>query len=253
MATLLKAAIEYANEILHFIVKDRVDMIGYSGQANFVTRFSLFYQELIHSACLGGASWKPVLPVSRLYGETLNYPLGVADFKKYSGVPFNLEEWRKINFFIDMNLLDERGRYNYPRLKELNKFKDTKINTKNYKEIWSDFCDVYVNSTGRAQMVTYIFCAGNIENIFALVNDSYAVKNGESIIANRDKKLKLTIYVDGVECSDFSFTQSSPEYGTINKQKAVLTLKATNQNKRGSVIKIKTNDNKYFMSLKWHN
>ena len=139
VAALLKDVIEYTNEILQLNVKDRVDMIGYSGKANFVTRFSLFYPELMHSACAGGASWTPALPVTRLYSETLKYPLGTADFKNYSGVSFNIEEWRKINFFIDMGLLDERGSYNHPRLKELNKFKDIKLTTKNYKEIWSDF------------------------------------------------------------------------------------------------------------------
>lgn len=293
VAALLKDVIEYTNEILQLNVKDRVDMIGYSGEANFVTRFSLFYPELMHSACAGGASWTPALPVTRLYSETLKYPLGTADFKNYSGVSFNIEEWRKINFFIDMGLLDERGSYNHPRLKELNKFKDIKLTTKNYKEIWSDFCDVYVNSTERAQMVTYhyvghsanykdyvaflianrsddfnpltefsskvtyktasgTYSAGDIPNIFALVNDSYAVKSGDSIIGNKDNKFKLTIYVDGVPCSDFTFTQSSPEYGTIDKQKAVLSLKDTKQNKRGSKILIKANDNKYYMTLKWH-
>lgn len=217
VAALLKDVIEYTNEILQLNVKDRVDMIGYSGEANFVTRFSLFYPELMHSACAGGASWTPALTVTRLYSETLNYPLGTADFKNYSWVLFNIEEWRKINFFIDMGLLDERGSYNYPRLKELKIFKDIKLNTKNYKEIWSDFCEVYVKSTERAQMVTYHYVghsanykdyvafliankgndftpltefsskvtyktasgthsAGDIPNIFALVNDSYAVK-----------------------------------------------------------------------------
>lgn len=192
-----------------------------------------------------------------------------------------------------MGLLDERGSYNHPRLKELNKFKDIKLTTKNYKEIWSDFCDVYVNSTERAQMVTYhyvghsanykdyvaflianrsddftpltkfsskvtyktasgTYSAGEIPNKFALVDDSYAVNNGDSIIGNKDNKIKLTIYVDGVPCSDFTFTQSSPEYGTIDKQKAVLSLKDTKQNKRGSKILIKANDNKYYITLKWH-
>ena len=56
VAALLKDVIEYTNEILQLNVKDRVDMIGYSGKANFVTRFSLFYPELMHSACAGGAS-----------------------------------------------------------------------------------------------------------------------------------------------------------------------------------------------------
>ena len=36
----------------------------------------------------------------------------------------------------------------------------------------------------------------------------------------------------------------------LNKQKAVLTFKATKQNKRGSKILIKTNYNKYHMNLK---
>ena len=80
---------------------------------------------------------------------------------------FNLEEWRNINFFIDMGLLDERGSYNHPRLKELNKFKDIKLTTKNYKEIWSDFCDVYANSTERAQMVIYHY-VGHIANFSRL-------------------------------------------------------------------------------------
>lgn len=56
-------------------------MIGYSGEANFVTRFSLFYPELMHSACAGGSSWTPALPVTRLYSETLKYPLEITDLK----------------------------------------------------------------------------------------------------------------------------------------------------------------------------
>lgn len=96
------------------------------------------------------------------------------------------------------------------------------------------------------------YSAGDIPNIFALVNDTFAVKSGDSIIGNKDNKFKLTIYVDGVPCSDFTFIQLSPEYGTIYKQKAVLSLKATKQNKRGSKILIMTNANKYFMNLKWH-
>ena len=154
-ARILMDAIIFSKENLHLEIKDKVDMIGYSGEANFVTRFSLFYPELMHSACAGGGSWAPALPVSRLYGEILNYPLGIADFKRYSGKPFNLEEWRKINFYIDMGNLDGRGSYYYGRIKELNKFKNIKLTNKHFKEIWEDFCDFYIKSTTRAQMVTY--------------------------------------------------------------------------------------------------
>lgn len=41
------------------------------------------------------------------------------------------------------------------------------------------------------------------------------MNNGDSIVGNKDNKFKLTIYVDGVPSSDFTFTQSSPESGTI--------------------------------------
>ena len=155
VAAILTDTIKYVKENLNLEIKDRVDMIGYSGEADFVTRFSLFYPELMHSACAGGGSWAPALPVSRLYGEKLNYPLGIADFERYSGKPFNLEEWRKINFYIDMGNLDARGSYYHGRINELNKFKNIKLTNKHFKEIWEDFCDVYIKSTTRAQMVTY--------------------------------------------------------------------------------------------------
>ena len=51
--------------------------------------------------------------------------------------------------------------------------------------------------------------AGDIPNIFSLVNDSYTVNKGDSIIGNRYNKFKLTIYVEGVPCSDFTFTHNS--------------------------------------------
>lgn len=155
VAAILTDTIKYVKENLNLEIKDRVDMIGYSGEANFVTRFSLFYPELMHSACAGGGSWAPALPVSRLYGEILNYPLGISNFKRYSGKTFNLEKWKNINFYIDMGNLDGRGSYYYGRIKELNKFKNIKLTNNHFKEIWEDFCDVYIKSTTRAQMVTY--------------------------------------------------------------------------------------------------
>ena len=44
VAALLKDVIEYTNEILQLNIKDKVDMIGYSGEANYVTKFSPLFR-----------------------------------------------------------------------------------------------------------------------------------------------------------------------------------------------------------------
>ena len=294
VAAIIKDAITYTNEKLNIKVSEQVDMQGYSGEGNFVTRFAIFYPELINCVCAGGTSWTPILPVSTLYGETLKYPLGIADIEKYSGKPFNLDAWKKINFYVDMGLLDDRGCYNKNRLMELDKFKANGIvfNNDLYKEIWEDFSNIYVQNTDRAQMVSYEWeghvrpqsdyanflkantgdafiplsdfsskayyktaagngSAGSVIGIFVLLNNGIKLTDGWGF-GRRNNEFTLTVYVDGVQTSDFTFSQSSPEYGTITKNGATLTLKATELNKVGSEITITTNNPSYTMKLKWH-
>lgn len=294
VAAIIKDAIEYTQDKLNIKVTNQVDMEGYSGEGDFATRFAIFYPELLNSVCAGGTSWTPVLPVSSIYGETLNYPLGIADIEKYSGKPFNLEAWKKINFYVDMGLLDDRGCYNKNRLMELDRFKGSGIRFDNdlYKEIWKDFSDIYINSSERAQMVSYEYeghypffydyatffkantgdefipltdfssratyktstgsgTAGSVSGIFVLLGNTTKLTNGWGF-GKRNNEFTLTVYVDGEPSSDFTFTQTIPEYGTIIKDGATLILHAEELNETGSKITITTNDQKYTMTLAWH-
>ena len=55
----------------------------------------------------GGVNGLLMLPVERLAGAELPYPLGIADYAGLTGRPFDLPAWRRVPQFLYMGAEDE--------------------------------------------------------------------------------------------------------------------------------------------------
>lgn len=131
-------------------VPGKVDMAGYSGEGDFIVRFSLLHPDKLWAACAGGISWSPSLPKESIRGENLKYPLGIYDISKYSS-DFDLDAWKQIHFYVDMGLLDDHGSYNHKELSEL-----VWARNMTYPEVWDVFCDSFADLTKNVELVTYL-------------------------------------------------------------------------------------------------
>jgi len=101
----LSAMIDDATDRLSrqgWTVDRKVLMMGFSASAMFVNRFSVLHPERVLAAVVGSPGGWPIAPVSSWEGQTLRYPIGVADVQELTGESFDLEAFRRVQmlFFI---------------------------------------------------------------------------------------------------------------------------------------------------------
>jgi hypothetical protein len=90
-----------------FALDDKLLLTGFSASGSFVDRFTLLHPERVRAAAAGGLNGMLMLPLQRLQGEALPYPIGLADFRKLTGADFNREAWVKVPQFLYMGATDD--------------------------------------------------------------------------------------------------------------------------------------------------
>lgn len=80
-------------------VNERVLMLGYSSVGMFAHRFTMLHPDRVHAVWLGGEAPAP-LPAAELYGQPLDYPLGIRNLEALTGKPFDLETYKTIPHFV---------------------------------------------------------------------------------------------------------------------------------------------------------
>lgn len=88
-------------------VKEEFVLVGFSASGTFSNRFAFLHPEKLLAVVSGAVNAFPMLPVSRLAGFELQFPLGTADLKALTGREFQLERWRELPQFIFMGAADE--------------------------------------------------------------------------------------------------------------------------------------------------
>lgn len=101
----LSAMIDDATDRLSrkgWTVDRKVLMMGFSASGMFVNRFTVLHPERVLAAAVGSPGGWPIAPVSTWEGQTLRYPIGVADVQELTGESFDQEAFRRVPmlFFI---------------------------------------------------------------------------------------------------------------------------------------------------------
>lgn len=79
-------------------VNEKIFLHGYSSSGVFAQRFAMLHPELVEQACIGGAIGSMPLPIEEYQGKEIGYPLGISDYEKLTGKPFNMEAYKQIKF-----------------------------------------------------------------------------------------------------------------------------------------------------------
>ena len=77
-------------------VNPKVLMNGFSASGLFANRFTLLHPREVAAAAYGGLNCFIMLPVTELKEHALNFPLGLADFEKLTGHPFDRAAYQTI-------------------------------------------------------------------------------------------------------------------------------------------------------------
>ncbi|MEE2526131.1 hypothetical protein V0U79_07110 [Hyphobacterium sp. HN65] len=87
---------------------------GFSAAGDFVTRMAVLHPERVRAVAAGGLGGLPILPVTELDGETLSFPVGVADLELITGRALNVEALRQTPVLLYQGGADENDSVREP-------------------------------------------------------------------------------------------------------------------------------------------
>ena len=88
-------------------VNQKILLNGFSASGSFANRFTFLHPEAVAGAAYGGINASLMLPVAELDSQALVFPLGLADFEKITGHPFNRAAYGTVPQFAYMGEKDE--------------------------------------------------------------------------------------------------------------------------------------------------
>jgi hypothetical protein len=88
-------------------VSQKILLNGFSASGLFANRFTFLHPGAVAAAAYGGVNAFIMLPVAELDSQTLNFPLGLADFEKLTGRPFDRATYAAVPQFAYMGEKDE--------------------------------------------------------------------------------------------------------------------------------------------------
>ncbi|MBD3225845.1 MAG: hypothetical protein GF313_14045 [Caldithrix sp.] len=88
-------------------------LTGFSASGTFVNRFSLLHANRVFAAAAGGLNGLLMLPVARLEGQALNYPVGINDFNALFNKQFDKTAFKRTPQFWFMGEQDDNDAIPY--------------------------------------------------------------------------------------------------------------------------------------------
>ena len=94
-------------------VKPKILINGFSASGKFANRFTFLHPQAVAAAAYGGVNGFIMLPVAELRSQALPFPLGLADFEKIAGRPFDRGAYERVPQFGYMGAEDKNDAVEY--------------------------------------------------------------------------------------------------------------------------------------------
>ena len=88
-------------------VNPRILINGFSASGTFANRFTFLHPQMVAAAAYGGLNGFIMVPVSEMQSQRLEFPLGLADYQKITGHPFDRASYSRIPQFAYMGDRDD--------------------------------------------------------------------------------------------------------------------------------------------------
>ena len=94
-------------------VKPKILINGFSASGTFANRFTFLHPHAVAAAAYGGVNGLIMVPVAELQSRSLRFPLGLADFEKIAGRPFDRAAYERVPQFGYMGAEDKNDAVEY--------------------------------------------------------------------------------------------------------------------------------------------
>jgi pimeloyl-ACP methyl ester carboxylesterase len=101
----LIAMFDNARQLLarrNLIVDQRVQLLGFSASGMFANRFAILHPKLVKAVACGSPGGWPIAPLCAWKGDSLRYPVGIADLAQITGAPFDSADFAGLPLFLFM-------------------------------------------------------------------------------------------------------------------------------------------------------
>lgn len=113
LVAMFNHAVKYLNKYKHGVETDKMFLCGYSASGTFTDRFTALQPEKVKAVASGGTLDDMILPLDKLNGENLIFPIGTYDYKQITGRDFNLEKHNSVARLIFMGKDDTNNTLPY--------------------------------------------------------------------------------------------------------------------------------------------
>jgi len=100
-------AVERMDNTANELADDKFSLIGYSAGADFAQRLTILHPERVIATAVGGIGGMPTLPIGRVEGRELTYPVGIGDIEQLTGQSFLTEEFRQTPLLLIQGSKDD--------------------------------------------------------------------------------------------------------------------------------------------------
>ena len=143
-------------ELMGLNMEEQILMNGFSASGVFSNRFAILHPHIVKAVATGGINSIPILPISELDGEKLNYPIGVADIEEFTGEEFNYNEYIKIPQYIYMGEKDDNDTTEYRSAFSQKEAEQIwRLIGKDMDVRWENSKKIYEEQGTSAQLVTF--------------------------------------------------------------------------------------------------
>jgi len=143
--------------------------VGYSASAKFANKFTILHPDVVQAVATGGVNAFTILPTAKWDGETLNYPIGIADIKSITGSDFNDTAYKKVAQYIFMGENDTNDilqGYSSSEIQKMNSLAKKILGTNMMPDRWNNLQSIY-NKLGYSDSIqfhTYIGIGHDLTN-----------------------------------------------------------------------------------------
>lgn len=172
-------------------LEKKVFMTGFSASGQFANRFTVLHPEWVKAVFHGGFT---IYPTDSIDGNTLYFPLGIADIEELTGKKFNLEEYKKVAQFVYTGDLDQNDKI-VETLEDINAY-DAEVLHRLYKteepmKIWAKKEEL-MNSLGFKDNIQFYIYEGIGHGIPQSVahdmTEFFMKNNGDEIVKIKGHK-----------------------------------------------------------------
>lgn len=175
LIAMIDEALSYLGEQGNLLDR-KVLIAGFSASGFFGDRFIFMHPDRVAGIGIGGVAGMPMLPLEKYENRTLNYPLGVADLKKITGMAFDKTAYESIPKMVFMGESDTNDLFKIDNGEDRNVQANRQFGSE-VKKRWDKVRTILESTDDKVQTITYLNTSHKVTQEIARDIASFFIAN----------------------------------------------------------------------------